>query len=218
MNMNEARKIFSKLSTTQICDVAKEARVISSDIKSFIEKPKMLGKAFTVKAEGDLLPVIKSLQLATTDHVIVIDSGNSLLAMAGEILTTEAKRKNIAGIVIDGYCRDAVAIQHIGLPFFAKGICPKAGGKTKLGRFNEVIQCGQVSISADDIVMGDEDGLVVIAASELNEVLRLAEIAYGKEELTLSKLKQGVGLFDIVDFAGHYNNIAAGVDSAVEWK
>src|SRR5689334_908238 len=94
-DLSKARAIFNAISTTHLCDASEEVRVLDSAIKSFVSRPKMLGRALTVKAEGDLLPVIRGLQMATSEHVLVIDSGGSPFALAGELFATEAKRKNI---------------------------------------------------------------------------------------------------------------------------
>jgi 4-hydroxy-4-methyl-2-oxoglutarate aldolase len=218
LDITSARKIFENISTTQICDAAKRLRVLTSIIRPFIDNPKLLGKAFTVKADGDLLPVIKSLQLASADHVIMIDSGNSSLALAGEIFTSEAKRKHIAGIVIDGFCRDAMSIKKIGLPFYARGICPKAGSRNKLGQFNVPIECGGVHILPNDIVIGDGNGIAILAEEELEDTLFLAEKIKDCEDAVLKKIECGVSLLETINFVEHYDNISAGKESNMEWR
>jgi len=209
MDLIQAREIFRNTSTTQICDANKNVRVLSCAIKSFIARPKMLGLALTVQSDGDLLPGFKSLELATPDHVIVIDSEGCELALAGEMFASEGRRKQIAGIVIDGYCRDAAAISQIGLPFYAKGTCPKAAGKNKLGLLNVSIQCGGIDIQPNDIVIGDEEGIVVLPQDELFDTLRAAEAISQKEIMALEKINRGVSVLEIMNFAERYAEISA---------
>jgi 4-hydroxy-4-methyl-2-oxoglutarate aldolase len=218
MHITQAREIFNVLSITQVCDVAKNVRVLDGALRPFTQQPKMLGKAFTVNAEGDLLPVIKSLQLATNENIIMINSGKSSSAIAGELFASEAKRKNIAGIVIDGFCRDAQAVNQIGVPFYARGICPKAGTKNKLGEFNIPIQCGGVTIFPDDIILGDENGVIAIAMEELPEIFSLAVEIKNNEDSALDKINKGTSIVELFNFVEHYNKLTIGEESAFHWK
>ena len=217
MDLAQARAIFSKLSVMQICDVTENVRVVDSAIRPFIPNPKMLGKALTVKAEGDLLPVLKALELATDENVIVIQA-DSAYAMAGDIFASEAIRKKIAGIVIDGLCRDAEAVAKVGLPFYARGICPKASPKKKIGEFNVPVVCGGVTILPGDIILGDEHGVVAVKLEELQTLLSQAAEILEREERVLEKIRSGTSLLELVNFSEHYEKIKKGEASTFKWK
>lgn len=220
MNLEQARKAFLSLSITHFCDAdsTQNVRVLDSGLRSFTPNPKMLGLAYTVKTEGDLLAVIKALESATDEHVLMIHSGNSAYAMAGEIFSSEAKRKKIAGIVIDGFCRDTASISQIGLPFYARGICPKACSKKKLGNLNVPIQCGGITISPGDVILGDEDGLIAIKLEEFPALLVEAIEIAKREALVLKKIHAGTSFLDLVNFSEHYEKIAKGEESLFKWK
>ena len=88
---------------------------------------RMAGPAFTVLAEDDHLPVMAALAEAAPGDVLVIATGGGEHAVFGELFATEARRRGLAGIVADGFCRDLRGLRVIGLPVFARGTTPRSG-------------------------------------------------------------------------------------------
>ncbi len=209
---------LQKLSVTQLCDAYDQIRLISASLQPLFHDIKMIGKAFTVQSDGDLLPIIKALDIAEPGSVILIDSSNTNRALAGEIFATTAKKRGLAGIIIDGYCRDIDAIRKIKFPFYAKGVCAKAGTKEKPGKLQVAIQCGGVKVSPGEIILGDENGIIVCSENELNDILPLAEQIKAKEEEALRKIYLGANLVDMFNFEEHYHNILSGRESKFGWS
>ena len=87
----------------------------------------MAGPAFTVVAEDDHLPVMSALAEAAPGDVLVVAAFGGTRAVFGELFATEARRRGLAGIVSDGYCRDLRGLREIGLPVFARGTTPRSG-------------------------------------------------------------------------------------------
>ena len=80
----------------------------------------------------------------------------------GEVLTTGAQARGLAGLVIDGGVRDITEIQAHGFPVFSTMIALRGAGKTKGGTVQAPIQCGGVLVESGDWVVGDSDGVVVV--------------------------------------------------------
>src|SRR5215212_5080226 len=89
---------------------------------------RMAGPALTVVAEDDHLPVFSALAEAQAGQVLVIATGGGRRAVLGELFATEARRRGLAGVVIDGLCRDVQGLRALGLPVFARGTVPASGG------------------------------------------------------------------------------------------
>lgn len=208
---------LKKISVSHLCDAESNIRLFDNSINQITDSFKMIGKAFTVYSEGDLLPIIKAIDTAEPGSVIVIDSCNSKKALAGEIFSTAAFQRGLSGIVIDGYCRDINSIRNVELPFYAKGVNPKAGTKEKVGELQIEITCGGVKVLPGEIIFGDENGIVVLNDSELLNLLPLSKKIYSKEEEALIKIRSGARIIDIFNFEDHYNNVLLGKESKFNW-
>jgi regulator of RNase E activity RraA len=132
--------------------------------------------------------------------VLVVDAGAERLAVAGELIATEARRKGLAGIVVDGAVRDVTTIRALGFPVYARSIHPAAGSAIDAGRPQPPVRCGGVDVASGDIVIGDDDGLVVLTEAELHEILPIAEAIQAREADALARMAAGQSLFEILRF------------------
>ena len=136
----------------------------------------MAGPAFTVKTRpGDNLMVHKALDLAEPGDVIVIDAGGDLTnAIIGEIMSTYAKARGVAGIVINGAIRDADAIRAGTFPVFAAGVTHRGPYKDGPGEINVAVAIDGMVIEPGDLVLGDGDGLLCVPFDATDAVYALA--------------------------------------------
>merc|ERR1712194_82318 len=95
--------------------------------------------------------------------------------MFGELLANEAARKGVAGMVIDGNCRDTPVLLQMALPVFHRGTHPNAGTAHFRGASQLEVQMGSAAVRPGDYVLGDDDGVVVCSAAELEAWLPKAE-------------------------------------------
>jgi regulator of RNase E activity RraA len=217
MDFKKLKKRLTRLDTACICDATKTFRVMDPGIKPVFEGIKMIGIARTVHCRSDFLSVIKALQEAQEDEVLVIDAEGDKIALAGEMFATEAKRKKLAGMVIDGGCRDVKQIRKIQFPVYARYQTPMAGGASKIFNTQITVHCGGVSVSPGDIIFGDDDGIVVMKETEINAVLDVAESIQEIEEKVIKKLEAKTSLFLLMNFPDHYERISKGQESKLEF-
>lgn len=152
--------------------------------------PRLLGSALTVKARpGDNMMAMKAIEEARSGDVLVISSdGESNLSVWGGIMATMAVRREIAGVVTDGLVRDVAQIRKAGLPVFATGLTPAAPTKDGPGQLNTVIACGNVIVHPGDIVIGDEDGVVIVPRAEAASVLEMVRNRQARERMWLEHI------------------------------
>src|SRR4051794_16170808 len=122
---------------------------------------RMAGPALTVVAEDDHLPVFSALAEAEPGEVLVIVTGEGRRAVLGELFATEARRRGLAGVVIDGLCRDHSGLRRVGLPVFARGTTPMAGSTASRAALRTRVRCGGVDVAPGDLVFADDDGVVI---------------------------------------------------------
>lgn len=207
MNFKKLKERLAKLDTACICDVNEKMRVMDPEIRPINQGIKMIGIARTVHCKIDFLSVIKALHDANEDEVLVIDADGDKIALAGELFAHEAQMKKLAGIVIDGGCRDSKGIRGINFPVYVRYITPIAGTASKIFRTQIKINCGGASVSPGDIIFGDDDGIVVMSEEEITEILDVAENIQRIEEKVLMKMEDGKSLIDMLNFYDHYAKI-----------
>jgi RraA family protein len=217
MDFKEIKQRLSVLDTACVSDANKALRVIDPAIRPIRRGLKLIGRAHTVSCHEDFLMVIKALKDAEEGEVIVIDSQGSKRALAGEMFPTEAMRKHLAGIVIDGPCRDTASIRRMDIPYYARSVNCRAGTTKNIFKTQIPINCGGVAVDPGDIVFGDDDGLIVATIDELADVIDVAEEIQKKEERLLEGMASGVSLLEMMNFDDHYEKLSNGESSTLKF-
>ena len=201
-----------------LCDADQEIRVMDAGLRPVTSFRQMVGRARTVRCRDDFLSVIQALLDSEPGEVLVIDGGGGTRAVAGELFATEAVRRKLAGIVIDGACRDTLKLATLTLPVYARSVSPAAGSAQQPGASREAVSCGGVTVAPGDVVIGDRDGIVVVSESELPALLSRAEEVQRTEAAVLRRLEQGEGLLDMLNFAEHCEALKQGRPSKLRFQ
>lgn len=151
--------------------------------------PRMVGPAFTLRfipAREDIdtmanyaredNPHRRAIEECPAGYVLVIDSGGSTRSSsAGDIMVARLAKRGVKGIVTDGGFRDTPSIERIGLPAFQRQTAPPA---TPIAlhplELNAPVGCAGVAVYPGDIVVGDDEGVVVIPSHLADEVAKAA--------------------------------------------
>ena len=137
-----------RIDVSALSDADKTLPVVDPAVRAMIPDVRMAGPAFTVVAEDDHLPVMSALaEAAAPGDVLVIASNGGSRAVFGELFATEARRRGLAGIVADGFCRDLRGLRRIGLPVFARGTTPRSGTTVSRAALGAPVVCGGVEVS-----------------------------------------------------------------------
>jgi regulator of RNase E activity RraA len=207
-----------RIDVSALSDADKSLPVVDPAVHAMIPDVRMAGPAFTVVAEDDHLPVMSALAQAAPGDVLVIATNGGARAVFGELFATEARRRGLAGIVADGYCRDLQGLRAIGLPVFARGATPRSGTTVSRAETGETVACGGVEVSPGDLVFGDDDGLLIAAADRIEAALDTAEHIARSERAILAAQGQGRALHDLTNHAEHVAALDRGERSALEFR
>ena len=193
---------LSKLPTGNVADSVGPQFVMNSLIKPIDPKSKMVGRAVTVNCfPGDNLALHQGMEAAAAGDVLVFDcKGYTEAGHFGDMMATACKVKGIAGVVIDGSCRDSQDILELGLPVFVRAFNPRGTVKESLGSVNVAIVCGGVSVKPGDIIFGDCDGVVVVPQEREDEVFAKALKKYDYEIEVREKLLSGKSTMEVYGF------------------
>lgn len=193
---------FGRLPTGNVADANGKTGNMDAGIKPIDRKMKVVGPAFTVKCfPRDNLILHEAIYAAQKGSVIVIDQGGFVEAGSmGEIMTIACMERGIAGVILDGGCRDANEIAKLGFPFFCRGFNPGGTAKDSWGKLNVAVQCGGVVVHPGDYIIGDVDGVVVVAHSDIHRVLEKAKAIARREVEVKELLRQGKSTLEIYGF------------------
>ncbi len=209
---------LERLDASTVSDADKLLRVLPAAIRPVSACSRLLGRAVTANARDDLLSVLGALQQSGPGDVLVVAAGGSQHAVAGELFAGEAARRGMAGIVIDGFCRDTATLKVMALPVYARGATPRAASAMVAPEVNVPVLLGNVLVNPGDILLGDNDGIVVATEAELTAAIHRAEAIQITEDALLSSMAEGVSLFDKLNFDEHVNNVLAGRASSLSFQ
>lgn len=152
------------------------------------------GQARTVTGMvGDNGASHAAIAMAEPGEVLVIDArGHVETAIWGGIMTRAAIQQKLGGVVIDGAVRDASEIREMGFATFAAGICPAGPSKGFGGIIDGVIACAGCPVKPGDIVLGDDDGVVVVPLERQAEILDICLEKLEQEEAINADTKSGI--------------------------
>lgn len=154
-----------------------------------IGKGQLLGTAFTVRVpQGDNLMFHVAMDLAKPGDVIVIDAGGfDDRAIFGELMATYCKTRGIKGIVCDGAIRDRGGLAAMeDFPVYARSATPNGPYKNGPGEINVPVVIGGKVVNPGDIIVGDDDGVIIISPAIAEEIAD-ATLAVEKKEADIMK-------------------------------
>ncbi|WP_075256548.1 4-carboxy-4-hydroxy-2-oxoadipate aldolase/oxaloacetate decarboxylase [Herbaspirillum camelliae] len=161
---------------------------------------RLAGPALTVDARpGDNLVLHYAVLQAKPGDVLVVDAKAFMEAGPwGDVLTVLAMKKGIAGLVVNGCVRDANTIIDLGFPVFCRGLSIKGTGKHQPGKVNVPIVIGDVLIHPGDIIVGDRDGLAVVAQSEVEMTIASSMAREEKEQKMREAIENGASTVELM--------------------
>lgn len=167
---------FAEFPTPDISDLLNRLYAIDPQI-TLLTGGAVVGLACTVRTyPGDNLMVHKVLDVARPGDVVVVNAGvGRSNAVLGDIISTKAKHRGIAGFVVDGLIRDLPDLRPLDFPVYARGTTPMGPLHRGPGEINYPVACGGVVVNPGDIIVADEAGVVVVPqgiAKDLLERLR----------------------------------------------
>lgn len=135
----------------------------------------VIGPAVTISVPAGGINMIKAgMETARSGDVLVVNvQGNTSYAVWGGNISLGMKSRGVSGLVVDGAVRDVSELRGLPFPAWARGVATAAGAvDAPAGEVNVPIACGGVVVNPGDIVVADEDGIVVIPPSSVDEVER----------------------------------------------
>lgn len=197
---------FKQIPTATISDVLDSMKIsgIINGFRCLLPNVRMAGCAFTVKSiagERDTytaadFPIGKVIERMETGDVFVVDLGGREVSHAGGLATTAMKARGVAGMVIDGGCRDIDHIAGIEFPTYSRHFCATgARSRVKILEINEPIEVAGIRVCPGDIVVADATSVAVVPLTVADKVLEECRRREDMEGQFVSNLRSG-GTFE----------------------
>ncbi len=184
MNLDELRLVLrSSLVADALDSLGRRHQCLGWDIVPLERGRRLIGHAFPVSlVEVDAVPevpyveLLRALDAIGPDEVFVVPTARSeRAAVWGELLSSGCLAAGAAGALTDGLVRDAELVRGLGFPVFARGTLPSdINGRFEVTGHGEPVELDGVRIERGDLVVGDEDGVVVVPTTLRNDVIARA--------------------------------------------
>jgi 4-hydroxy-4-methyl-2-oxoglutarate aldolase len=173
---------------------------LDSGLKPIDPASRLAGPALTVDTRpADNLMLHYALLKARPGDVLVVDAKGFMEAGPwGDVLTVQAMKAGVAGLVINGCVRDAGTIVGLGFPVFCRGLSIKSTTKVQAGKLGVPVDIGGVVINPGDIVVGDRDGLVVVPQTEVASAIAASLAREHKEDQMRQAIAQGASTAELL--------------------
>jgi 4-hydroxy-4-methyl-2-oxoglutarate aldolase len=157
--------------------------------------------AYTVQCSpGDNLAVHVAVTTAPPGSVLVVNVGQVIdRGYWGEVLTVAAQSAGLAGLVLDGGVRDVAALERHAFPVFSAAIALTGATKSAPGTVGVPVTVGGVSVSSGDWVVGDVDGVAIVPAARLDQVMAAGRAREEKEAGFFAALRGGATTVELLD-------------------
>lgn len=173
---------FAALTTAHLADACIRAQVpvrcVSAFVRAVVPGSRLAGRVCPARHAGSVDAFLEAFETAAPGDVLVVDNGGLLdEACVGDLVALETHAAGMEVMVIWELHRDTADIRAIGLPVFSPGAIPT--GPLRLdarppGALESAV-VGDCSVTRDDLVLGDDDGVLFVPSRQAEEIVTLAE-------------------------------------------
>jgi regulator of RNase E activity RraA len=198
---------FAALTTAHVADACLRAhipvRCAPALVRPLVPGSRLAGRACPARHAGSVDVFLEAFETAAPGDVLVVDNDGRLdEACVGDLVALEAQAAGLAGLVIWGLHRDTAELQAIGLPVFSLGAIP-AGPLRLDARAPDALASavvGDWTVTREDLVLGDDDGVLFLPSAQAEEIITLAEAIRDTERRQADRIRAGHSLRSQVGF------------------
>ncbi|MFI1397192.1 RraA family protein [Streptomyces sp. NPDC020681] len=210
MDQQDLKRRFATLTTAHLADACIRAqlpvRCAPAPMQAVEAGSRVAGRVSPARHVGSVDVFLEAFEGAGPGDVLVVDNRGRLdEACVGDLVVLEAQAAGLDGIVIWGLHRDTADITAIGLPVFSLGAISTGPLSLDVQPKDalESATVGDWTVSREDMVLGDEDGVLFVPAARAEELFTLAETIRDTERAQADRIRSGVSLRIQVQFGAY---------------
>ena len=198
--MSDARlSELARLGSATVYEAGGRRGYVDADLHQIVAGSRVAGPARTVRcAQDDNLMVHAVIERIEPGEVLVLTMPQPRpVALVGDLLATQARAAGAAAVLVDASVRDVEELAQMGLPIWARWLRVRGADKDTVGEFDVPVTVGGALIRPGDIVVLDADGVAVVEADRVEEVLAASLAREEKERAKRSRLQAGERSYDL---------------------
>ncbi|WP_200210465.1 RraA family protein [Micromonospora coerulea] len=210
LDPSQLRHRFRALTTAHLADACLRAaipvRCAPTAVRPVLPGGRLAGRVAPARHAGSVDVFLEAIDRAAPGDVLVVDNaGRTDESCVGDLVVLEAQAAGLAGVVVWGLHRDTADIRAVGLPVFSLGAVPTGPQRLDARPPAALTSAGvgEWTVSADDVVLGDDDGMLFLPAERVGDLCALAETIRDTERRQADRIREGVPLRDQVRFAAY---------------
>jgi 4-hydroxy-4-methyl-2-oxoglutarate aldolase len=190
---------LARLGSATVYEAGGRGAYVDADLHQIVAGSRVAGPARTVRCgQDDNLMVHAAMASLQPGDVLVLTMPQARpVALLGDLLATQAKAHGAAAVLVDGSVRDAEELAEMGLPIWARWVRVKGAAKAIVGELDVPVVVGGAAIRPGDVLVLDGDGVAVVEAERVEEVLAASLEREETERAKRAKLRQGQLSYDI---------------------
>ena len=190
---------LARLGVATVHEAAGRTGIVDVPLTQVVAGSRVAGPArIALCASGDNTMVHAAVAHANAGDILVLTSSEPApVALVGELLATQAQKRGVAGILVDGAVRDLDELIVIGLPVWTRFVRAQGATKGAVGRLDVPVVIGGVEIRPGDLIVLDCDGAMVLRSAQVKEVLALALERAERERAMRQRYLSGELSYDV---------------------
>jgi 4-hydroxy-4-methyl-2-oxoglutarate aldolase len=186
-------RLLGELGVATVHEAQNRTGLMRPYMRPIYPAARVAGPAITVSCHpGDNLMIHASIDVVQPGDVLVVTTtADSTDGMFGELLAESCRAHGVAGLVIDAGVRDVAELTAMQFPVWSKAVSAQGTVKATAGSVNIPVVCAGAQVHPGDVIVADQDGVVVVPGTRVEEVAQLGEQRRAKEERTRARLRSG---------------------------
>jgi 4-hydroxy-4-methyl-2-oxoglutarate aldolase len=190
---------LARLGVATVHEAAGQTGIIDLPLIQVVPNSRVAGPArIALCAPGDNTMVHALVAHADQGDILVLTSTEPApVALLGELVATQAQRRGVAGILVDGAVRDVEELAAIGLPIWTRFVRAQGATKGEVGKLDVPVVAGGAHVRPGDLVVMDCDGAMALPSERVDEVLSLALERAEREAVMRQRYAAGELSYDL---------------------